>query len=505
MSIKLNRRAVLKGLGGAAVSLPLLDCMLDGKAWAQGAPAPRRYALVFAGQSIGGDGYARDDQTVGGRRFRETGHFVVPTETGRGYTLTTPLRPLADLRDDYTLVSNLRIPFSRNSTAAGDVPPGGAYREFHGGGASPLISGMRSQTGGFTARGITSDQVVADVYRGQTTHDSLVLRAQPAWYLNGSSYVGRQYVSYRGDRQPVEAQTSPRVAWQSLFGGFTPDDDSDRARHDFEQRTRRSVLDLVASKRQRLLGRVGGADRVRLERHFDEIRDLERRIAALPPLPEGQCQPVGDPGADSPIGGDNAGTGWGAIGTNTGYSNEHERARLMADLIHMAFVCDLTRVATLQITTFQSHMNVFPITEAMGMPMRADVHEIGHGGDANNRGQLPVSMLLQWHISHYAYLLDKLKSTPEGDGNLLDHSAVVFLPEGGHGTQLNDASSQFQTHSVEDMIVMVAGRAGGLRPGGHLDGGHAHPVQVLISAMQAAGYDGDRLGEVRGNVPALFG
>src|ERR671920_479394 len=98
---------------------------------------------------------------------------------------------------------------------------------------------------------------------------------------------------------------------------------------------------------------------------FDELRALELRAAAVP-APTGACQAPADPGADPSLGTDNAGSGSDTISTNTGYSDGQTRARLLADLIHMAFVCALTRVATLQLTVFQSHMNVFPITEAMG-------------------------------------------------------------------------------------------------------------------------------------------
>ena len=171
----------------------------------------------------------------------------------------------------------------------------------------------------------------------------------------------------------------------------------------------------------------------------------------------------------------------------------------------MAFVCDITRVATLQITVFQSHMNVFPISDALGVPIRADLHECGHNGDAMTRGQIPVSTCLQWHISHYAYLLDKLKNTPEGAGNLLDNSAIIFMPEAGHGQQLNDASSPNATHSVEKMVLLVGGRAGGLKPGRHIASAQAHPGQVLVSAMQAVGYTKNTFGEVTGALTELFG
>ncbi len=507
MSLKIDRRTMLRGLGGAMIGLPLLECMVDSKrvALAQGSSFPRRYAIVFAGQAIGGDGWAKNQQMVGGVRSTQEGHFIAPAQAGAGYTLTTPLEPLKDLVSEFSVVSNMKIPFSANSTEASQVPQGGAFRDFHGGGCGPLLCGTRSESPSFTCRSITSDQVVSELYAGKTPVDHLVLRAQPSWYLSGSSYAGRQYISYGAGGAKIEAQTSPQIVFRSLFGGFVPSDAAAIARHQFQQRARQSVLGLVSEKRQSLLARVGAADRIRLERHFDEIAELEKRVAALPPVSTGTCQLPPDPGPDLPIGGNNAGSGSDTIGTNTGYSNEDERARLLADLIYMAFVCDLTRVATLQITVFQSHMNVLPITTALGTPIRADLHEVGHNGDQQNRGQLPVSLCLKWHVSHYAYLIGKLKSTSEGAGSVLDNCAIVFLPEAGHGTQLNDATSQNQTHSVENMTMLVAGKAGGLAPGRHIDAAGAHPVQGLISAMQAAGYTGDTLGEVTGNIQQLFG
>jgi hypothetical protein len=228
------------------------------------------------------------------------------------------------------------------------------------------------------------------------------------------------------------------------------------------------------------------------------------RISSMPMGGGGACQKPTEPGDDPAVGENNAGATADEIATNTGYSDEHTRSRLLADLIHMAFVCDLTRVATLQITSFQSHMNVYPITEALGVPVRADLHECGHNGDPNNRGTLPISLCLQWHLSHYAYLLDKMKNTVEGAGTLLDNSAVVFMPEGGHGVQLNDGTSVNQTHSVEEMVLLVAGRAGGLAPGRHI-ASTSHPANVLLGAMQAVGHEGNTLGEVSGALPELFG
>jgi hypothetical protein len=510
MAFKLNRRTFLAGLGGGvALSLPVLDCMLDNNgnlAKAQPGAAPARYALLFAGQALGGDDWEEDRYMIDGTRTTAAGHFIAPVDTGAGYTFTTPLEPLRALRDDFSLVTNMRIPFNASDASGGAVPSGGAFRDFHGGGCSPLLSGMRSTESQFTCNGPTSDQVIADMHVGETTFRHLVMRAQVPFYLSGFDHSGRQYISYGpgGRSGRVEAQTSPRNAYMALFTGFVPDDGDAAARLDFELRARRSVLDLITSKRDRVLARVGVVDRIRLERHFDELRDLELRIAAIPPMATGECQMIADPGSDPTIGADNPGAGSADITGGTGYSNEHERARVMCDLIHMAFVCDLTRAATLQITAFQSHMSVLPVSTDFGFPAYADLHELGHNGDTENRGQFHVSKMLEWHISHYAYLMQKMKDTPEAGGNVLDNTILVFANEAGHGTQLNDGSSPNATHSVEKMAMIIGGHAGGLVTGQHIRTAQEHPAKALISAMQAAGYTGDTLGEVTGNIPELI-
>ena len=300
MSVRLSRRTMLTGLGGVAIGLPVLDCMLNdnGDAQAQsGDPLPLRYAIVFAGQSLGGDGWERHRNQVAGERFDEDGHFIVPASAGAGWEMTTPLEPLAGLRDDFSIVSGMEIPFNANSMDASGVPAGGAFRDFHGGGAGPLLCGTRSESPSFTCRSITSDQVVAKLHAGKTNVDSLVLRAQPSWYLSGSSYAGRQYISYGDGGSRIESQPSPQIAFRSLFSGFTPDDPAAQAQFDFNKRARKSVLDLITRKRQRILSSVGSADRIRLERHFDELRNLEQRIDAVAPRAEGsvRCLRIREP------------------------------------------------------------------------------------------------------------------------------------------------------------------------------------------------------------------
>jgi hypothetical protein len=240
--------------------------------------------------------------------------------------------------------------------------------------------------------------------------------------------------------------------------------------------------------------KLGAADRARLGRHLDEVRDLERRVAAIPPNVGGACQMFPDPGADPAVGGNQDTTGGSGFDTNAGYSDEDTRAKVFCDLIHMAMVCDLTRVASLQFTMAQSHMSMFPLT---GHPY--DLHELGHSG----LGTQAVSEGIAWHMKHFAYLVAKLRDTPEDIGNMLDNMALVFLHEGGHGFDPS-SGNEFSSHCTDNMACLIAGRAGGLRPGQHVVAAGKHPVNVVLTAMNAVGVNATSLGEVSGTIPALL-
>ena len=99
MAFRLHRRTFLRGAAGVAVALPVLECMLDdhGVAYAGGAALPQRYAIVFAGQALGGDGYSKTSNRVAGMSYEEGGHFIAPPEVGPGYTITTPLQPVSEI------------------------------------------------------------------------------------------------------------------------------------------------------------------------------------------------------------------------------------------------------------------------------------------------------------------------------------------------------------------------------------------------------------------------
>jgi hypothetical protein len=484
---KLDRRALLRGLGGAAVALPVLEIMLDGKA-ARAQTAPKRYLVCFGGTSLGGDGDPLHND-------------YVPSTVGANYDLKSALAPLAPVKNEVSVVSGLSIP-TANGMA---VPAGGRRDDFHVSSLSPLLSGVRSPAS-TSSGGPTSDQIVAAAIAGSTAFKSLVYRVQVGWYLSVSAPYGREGISYKADPKggkplAILPEVSPRAAFDALFSNLTPAvNDAERARQDLALRQRKSVLDLVRGNLDRLARspKLGGADRARLSRHFDEVRDLELRVSAVPPPTTATCGKPTDPGADSKPGDPQgvSAAGDNTYVTNLGYSNEEQRARAFCDIVHMAFTCDLSRVGSLMFTMFQSHMNMYPLTG-----QRCDCHEVGHNGDPMDKGTRAVSKVIAWHMKHFAYLIGKLRDTPEGGGKLIDSCAALFLHEGGHGLD-TATGKQNSTHSTENMACLIAGRAGGMKPGQHVVATGKHPANVIITAMNAVGVPGN-LGEVSGAIPGL--
>lgn len=473
---RISRRAALVGLGGTAIALPMLDAMRP-RARAQRADGVTRYVVLFAGTSIG----------TSANRF-------VPSGSGAGYELTTALAPIGahGVQDEVGVVTGLRMPWQTGS----EIPAGGRPVEFHSSTVGPLLSGVRANGRDAAARGPTSEHVVADAIGETTRFRSLQLRIQASTYRGGDSAKSR--MSYRRDSSgrivAVPPIISPRLAFDTLFGGGAPDGDPEAERQRaLMNAQRRSVLDAVGDRIGRLMGRVGVADRRRLERHFDEVRAIERAIADIPSDAGGICRAPTDPGPDVPV--ESTSTDGG--GLEIGYADEMQRARVMCDLTRMALACDLTRSASLMITCAQSFMNVVALPNLRGRNI--DVHELGHGAGSLEE----MSHAIAWHVDTFAYLVRSLRDTVEGEGTMLDSTALVLAFEGGHGHD-PESGENGKSHSSENMAALYAGRVGGLVPGRHIAATGLHPSRVLVSAMNAVGVEGG-LGEVDGRIDAMFG
>jgi hypothetical protein len=491
-NFRIPRRSFLRGLGGVAVALPALEAMTGRDARARSDGAPLRYLYVFGGLSSG--------RAIGGN---STVDCLAPDQTGLGYTADKALTPLAEheVADEVSVVSGMLLPWAQG----GSVPPGGRVRNFHTDMLSPLVSGVRSSTDTNAAQGPSSDQVVADEIAEGTLFRALSYRVQAANYRGGNGgggNVGR--ITWRrnqtGDIVPIDPTISPRLAYESLFTGFLPTDPEEQAQALALLGRRKSALDLVQHDTNRIVPNLGAADRIRLEQHLDEIRELEKRLDSISDPTAGACEQLDDPGIDPPIGNANgANNDNGGYSTDAGYSNEETRARILFDLVHMAFACDLTRVGSIMMTMAQCFMNLYPIAG-----YETDMHQSTHA-HLGGQGPQALAASLGWHVDHFARLVAKLRDTIDFDGSsMLDNCALVLQFEGGHGFD-PQTGSEYSPHSTENMSGLIAGRAGGLNASGgrHIVTNNAHPVQIVNSAMRALGIEQD-LGEVTGIVPQLF-
>jgi hypothetical protein len=491
MGAKKTRRLFLRGLGGAAIALPLLDIMLDenGTAYAGGGALPRRYLLCFGGFSLGADGINDPQQ-------------YIPDTIGPGYDLKAALAPLAghgSVKDHITVVSGLRVDFAQS----GETPaPGGFNVGFHHSHNS-LLAGLTTDSSNVwdaSVHGPSSDQVVAAAVGDQTLFRSLTYRVQALFYNQNNSnnpaetQLNRDTAAFTQNGTPIPPQTSPRQAYDALFLSFVPGDPDAAAAKAKALAKRSSILDLVDRRMDGLLQRLGAADKQRLEAHLTELRELERRLQAAPPgAVSPECSQFADPGADPPLGTEFSDHS--NYDVNQGWSDEDARALRFTDLLHMAFTCDLTRAASLMYTMGGSNMNAYPLNS---------FQQTVHGCHHSLGNSTAVAGAIAWHMDHFGRLVAKLRDTPEGAGSVLDNCAIIFMNEGGHGSSWEGESS----HSGDNMACLVAGRAGGwARPGEHIvaPAGLEHPANVMISAMNAVGLGVTRHGDITGVIPELMG
>jgi len=481
MTFRLRRRSFLRGSAGALLALPALEIMAPVRARAGGGTIPPRFLVAFGGSSLG-RGVPGGTESID--RF-------VPTTIGADYDLPLALASLAEhgVAGHVSVISGLETPWGPD----GAVPPAGRFPMMHHSCYGPLLCGVRASAF-VPVAGPTSDQLVADAIGDDTPVHVMTYRVQAEAYGMGTS-PSESRMSYRigvsGELEPVTPKVSPQLVFQELFSGFAPpgEDPAVAAAAELVRRRRISMLDLVADDAEALAQRLGREDRIRMEQHLDRVRDLEQRIEGFGTGMVGEgCHVPADPGADP------------AIGTQA-WSDEDTRARLLCDMIHMAFTCDISRAGSLMFTFAQSGINLSTIVGES-----VSLHDLGHSADVPGQPLARVEQMaaaLGWHVGHFARLVALLRDTQEIDGSsLLDHCALVLVFEGGHGLDGQTGATQ-SVHSTQNMAALVAGGAGGMLQGRHIVTAQAHPASVVLTAMHAVGVQGS-LGEVDVDIPQLF-
>lgn len=429
--MKLSRRRLLQS-GIASAALPLLEST-SSRAYGQTPATPKRLIVFF-----------HPNGTHAGAWFPTAG------STPDAFTLNRiHADPLAAHKSDLVFFRGIDM----KCTALGPGEP-------HQRGMAAFLSGRHLLEGGFVGgdgslagwgSGITLDQRVAQALGQGTKFGSLELG------IRATGGEVRHRISYTGANQPLPPQNDPRLVFNSMFSNLgTPGEDAARLR-----RRRASVLDGVRNQFSALSTRLSSVDRQKLEQHLTLVRDLETRIAAGDGTASAACNKPGTPPA---------------LNTNSEATME-QISRLQIDLTVMAMACDLTRVASLQYSNGQNHI-VFPWVNS---PM--DGHALSHVGNTDPAREQIVARD-RWYAGEFAYLLARLKSIPEGNGTMLDHTLVLW------GNELAEGNS----HSHANMPFVVAGRAGGLRTGRYLQYNGVSHNNLLVSLLNLLGIPDTRFG-----------
>jgi hypothetical protein len=335
--------------------------------------------------------------------------YWIPMETGPDYTLTPCLAPLAPLKEDIHVITGLDNPAARLPGPGND----------HHRSMSALMSG--TQFTGRGAGGASIDQVIAAKIGGDNRFRSLQIGVSQESF--GESI--QRNMSWAGRDRALPPEMLPPKLFDRLFGGR---DEGWIAR-------KRSILDAIGEDAGSLKKALGKEDQTRVDEHLASIRDVERGIASLPP----EYRRVDPPEADGDM------KDWPRI------------SRLQSDLLVHALASGQTRVASYMLTKCQG-LSRFPWLGYTSARHHDYTHRDGNAPGADGPdGQRILRDICRWHVEEFAYLLAKMKSTPEGGGNVLDHTCLVYVHE---HAEAND-------HKNNGMSLIVAGHANGMKTGLH--------------------------------------
>jgi hypothetical protein len=431
--LHLSRRTFLRGVG-VSIALPFLESMVPaGTALAQtAAKGKTRFGAIYFPH-----GATMDKWT--------------PAADGSNFDLSEILQPLAPLRNQINIISGLSHPQAYG---------GGSATSNHNRSAATFLSGAHAEAGPKAHLGVTMDQVAAQHIGQDTPLPSLELMIEEATLScgDGLSCAYRDTIAWQNANSPLPMENNPQVVFEKLFGDGNTD---------AERRARReqavSLLDSVVGEVSSLQRKLPAVDRTRLDQYLGDIREVERRIQkasneastelSLPTLPTGVPKDV-----DAHI-------------------------KLMFDLQVLAWQANITRVTTLLMAKELSNA-VYPKSN-----VRDAFHILSH--HSNLRENMDrFAVLNRYHVTLFTYLLEKLRSIPDGDGTLLDHSMVLY------GSAMSDAN---QHNHGPLPIVLAGGASGALKGGRHIR--HAKDTtmsNLLLAMLDKLGIPTEKFGDSTG-------
>jgi hypothetical protein len=425
-----------------AIGLPLLDAMIPAlSAGAKASQPLRRLGFVYAP-----DGMA----------ITSAVDYWKPKMEGATLEMSPILKPLEPYRDRLVVVSGLS---QKQAEAMGDG------NGDHTRGTATWLNGVHPKwTEGADVRaGTTADQIAAKELGKDTPLPSIELGLDHNFVVgnceNGYSCVYMNTLAWRTPTTPLPAEINPRAVFERLFGeGGTP------AQRLAQQEKTRSILDAVTEQMQQLQQTLGRGDRTTVSDYLDTVRELERRIERADDGAEDRLptleRPMGIP------------------------DRFDEHAKLMFDLQCLALQADITRVFTFMLGRETSSRS-FP-----EIGLSAPHHGMSHHGNRPEEIQ-KYAKVNTYYTEQFAYFLEKLQSTPDGDGTLLDHALLLY------GAGLSNGNE----HSHLALPLLLAGGKDLLKGGRHLQCRlHTPMANLLVTMLDRVGVPVDTIGDSSGRL-----
>ncbi|MBM3725141.1 MAG: DUF1552 domain-containing protein [Acidobacteria bacterium] len=437
----ISRRTLLRG-AGVGLGLPWLEAMTP-RARAAESPAPKRLCALYMPNGV------------------HPGLWTPETE-GPGFNLSPALEPLADLKSELMVLTNL--------WNAGSVGGDGHYVKISG----FLTCTTVTKTLGVdvSCNGVSMDQVAARRVGAETPFPSLELAVAPVTTgvdrNVGYTRVYGSHVSWSGPTSPLAKEINPRSVFERLFRAAQPGGAASSGD--------KLLLDSVIDDARALRKTLGAQDRLRVDEYLSVVRGLEQRIErASRPERKAWRPRVPVDGARKP----------------EGIPKEYaEHVKLMLDMIALAFETDSTRIATFMFQNEVSNQN-FSFVEGVSSGHHTVSH---HQKKEDNLRQ--YQLITRWHVEQYGALLRRLAAMKEGERSVLDSSMVLF------GAGIRDGDR----HDPHDLPLLVAGRAGGrLAVGQHLKYPKDTPLANLyVSMLDAFGTPVERFADSTGPLPGVL-
>jgi len=434
------RRSFLRGTG-VALALPFMDAMVPVFGATDAATRPTRLSFIEVPNGIIMNNWT-------------------PTVEGAGFDLTPILEPLAPFRDRMLVLSGLDQNEARRleGELGGDHPR--ACTAFLTGTHAKMTSGADIQAG------ISVDQIAAKEFGKYTQLASLEVGMESSEVVGSceSAYSCAYYntISWLNETTPLPMENRPRVIFERMFGDSGTTDPKVRLARLQENR---SILDSVMEKVSRLRKRLHAEDRGKIDQYIDAIRDIERRIEIAEAQNERELPEIAGP-----------------VGVPSKFSDYY---KLLIDLQVLAWQSDMTRICTFQIGHEMSN-RAYPEL-GFGDAHHSVTHHQGNQEKINKTIRINI-----FHTQMLAHYLEKLESTNDGDGSLLDHTLMLY------GGALSDGN----LHIFKDLpILLFAGGVAGIKGGLHVRYPKGTPLNNLfLTMLDKVGVQVDSMGDSTGKL-----